>query len=367
MNNPIFYRNENGIWEKREFGSHVSGEYWDRQSEGGIQLKEFADGALGLLRIADPIQTDLVQGYKLPETIGDKLLTPVKVEKESGRFPAFGKEALFIPGNLKRGLGDVVQRVPVQNGYVQISLSEYALGVGIENRERNESAISFDMLLTSKLNVVNGRVARYRELAQAKLITTYTNYPSGNYSSGAAKKWATTGTPIADMRALVLQIRKTTGQRPNKAWFTPTSWELLINNADTKMTLKGLVNFGSLEGGMVTPAMVAAALQIDEVLIGYATYATDTSSTQTSGAPGQASPTDGYIWEAVNSTAAGVLVVGTGRGIETAFGYTWERKNSPIVESYYDNATKSQIWDYEHFFDPAITLSNAGAMYYSLA
>ena len=127
------------------------------------------------------------------------------------------------------------------------------------------------------------------------------------------------------------------------------------------------MNFGSLEGGMITPAMFAAAIQVKEVLVGYANYAVDTSSLPTDGGVKKSEPSFGYIWEKVNSTACGVLIRGTGGGIEPAFGYTWERKNSPIVESYYDNRTKQQVWDYEHFFDPAITLNNAGAMYYSVA
>ena len=365
----LLYRNPTtSELEFKEFYDRLPYQIWDREDPKGIQLKEFAANAdLALLRIADPIQTGLVQGYKLPETIGDKLITPVKMAKESGKFPAWGKEAFFVPANLKRGIGEKVQRVNVQNGSIQMSLSEYAQGVGIENREFNEWAGSRDQLITSKLDVVNGRVARMRELLQAIILTTYANYVSGNYGSGASLKWATTGTPIANMRSLVLQVRKTVGQRANKAWFTPSAWELLINNADTKMTLKGLVNFGSLEGGMVTPAMVAAALQVDEVLIGYATYATDSLASITDGAPKKADPSDGYIWESVNATAAGVLVVGTGGGIEPAFGYTFERMNSPVIESYYDNSTKSQVWDYEHFFDPAVTLNTAGAMYYSIA
>ena len=80
--------------------------------------------------------------------------------------------------------------------------------------------------------------------------------------------------------------------------------------------------------------------------------------------------TNGYVWDNVGDKTknyAGALVRGTGSGIEPAFGYTFERVNSPVVESWYDYATKSQVWDYEHFFDPIVTLSTAGAAYYNLA
>jgi len=354
----------------RPEGNKFQGYYRNRDGFGGcrIELREFAtDSALALLRIADPVQTDLVQGYSLPETIGDNLMTPKKMAKESGRFPAFGKESFFIPGDLKRAVGAPVSRLATQNGYVLMGLSEFAEGVGIENRERNEWAGSPDLLITSKLNTVVARIARYRELSQAILLTTYANYATGNYATGASLKWATTGDPIHDIRQLVLQVRKTAGQSPKDGWCTPTTWELIINNATVKQTLKGLVNFGSLEAEMITPKMFAAACQLNNWYVGYATYSTDSASIITDGAVNGGAVTDGYIWEAVNSSCAGVIIKGTGGGIEPAFGYTWERQNSPIVESYYENRTKSQIWDYEHFFTAAITLNTAGAMYYSIA
>jgi hypothetical protein len=74
-----------------------------------------------------------------------------------------------------------------------------------------------------------------------------------------------------------------------------------------------------------------------------------------------------YVWDSVQSANAGCAIVGTAGGIEPAFGYTYERANSPVVESYYENQTKSQVYDYEHFFDAAVTLTSAGGQYYSLA
>jgi hypothetical protein len=156
----LLYRNTAGVLEFKESTEKIQTyKAWDRENPEGISLKEFsgANADLSLLRIADPVQTGLVQGYKLPSVIGDKLLTPVRMAKETGRFPAFGKEAMFIPYNLKRDLGQPVQRVNTQSGYVLQSLSEYAQGVGIENREFNEFAGTRDQLITSKLDVVNGR------------------------------------------------------------------------------------------------------------------------------------------------------------------------------------------------------------------
>jgi hypothetical protein len=177
-----------------------------RNSEGVAEAKEFADAQLSLLRIADPVATSLVQMWPQQAQIGDEIFTPVKMAKETGRFPAFGKEAFVIPANIKRAIGEKVQRLQTQSGYVTQSLSEYALGVAIENRERNEWAGAPDMLINAKLDTVTRKIGLYREKLQAILATTYTNYASTHRFSGASKAWATTGNAVKDMRDLILLV-----------------------------------------------------------------------------------------------------------------------------------------------------------------
>lgn len=339
---------------------------WVRNPESGnLETKEFADAQLGLLRIADPVATSLVQGYQNATLQGDKFLTIVPMDKETGRFPAFGKEAYVLRGDLKRAVGGKVATLQTQSGYVTMSLDEYALGVEIENRERNEWAGSPDMLVNAKLNAVTESIMLYKEYLQATALTTYTNYASGHYQSGAALAWATTGDPVVDIQNYVtIPTEKANGRGPNKIGFNPTSWRLFRNNAAVLNRIK----YG---GSPITPAQMslkAAAdlLEVDEVIVckaveGYsAALAAD-------GAPKKSALTSRYLWEKANSSAVFGVVVGTGGGIEPAFGYTWTRKNSPVVESYYKNENKSQRWDYEYFFNAAVTLNTGGAIIYSVA
>lgn len=327
-------------------------------------VKEFADSQLGLLRIADPVALNIVQGY-MPQTemIGDKLFTPVRMPKETGRFPAFGKEVFVIPTNLKRAIGEKVQRIQMQSGYVSMSLSEYALGVALENRERNEWAGNPDMLLNGKLNTVASKIALLREKNQAVLATTNGSYLSGLSTSGASKAWASTGDAVKDMLDLILLVQSYNGVRPNKVWFSPAAWALWRRN-------KSVLDLLKYQGTPISPAQVtkqgtAALLEVSECLVGYAVYGTGGKASE--GGVGKESLTMAYLWDSVQSANAGCMITGTGGGIEPAFGYTWEKLNSPVIESYYDNSTKSQVWDYEHFFDAAVTLTSAGGQYYSLA
>jgi len=361
----LFYRNpQTGLLEFADvnFKPQTASRY--ERDEKGILIKapkEFAANAeLGLLRIADPVATALVQGFTNQELIGDKLFTPVRMAKESGRFPAFGKEAFIIPANIKRAIGQKVQRVQTQSGYVTQALSEYALGVAIENRERNEWAGTPDMLLNMKLNAVTQKIALYREQLQATLATTAANYDTGLAVSGAGKAWETAGDPVKDMLDMQELILKKNGRFANKAFFSWGAWLLFINNSAVLNRIK----YGgtAISPAQMSPAAAAQLLQVDEVLIGKAVYGYGSD-----GGVKKSAPTMAFAWDSVQANNAGLMIVGSGGGVESAFGYTWERINSPIVESYYDNATKSQVWDYEHFFDPAITLNSAGGFYYSLA
>lgn len=342
MKNTVFYRNpESGL----------------------LEPKEFADAQLGLLRIADPVATSLVQGYTNAELVGDQLFPSVRMDKETGRFPAFGKEAFFIPTNLKRAVGEKVQRIQVQSGYVTMALSEYALGVAIENRERNEWAGSPDMLVNGRLLTVADKIALYREKLQVTLATTAGSYASGLATSGAGKAWATTGDPVKDMLQLILDVQKQTGKRPNVVWFSPNAWLLAQNNTAVLDRIK----YGGdpISPAQMTTVAMAGLLQVAKVIVG---YAISSATTYTDGGVKKKTAVPTFLWDnAVQSSNAGCAIVGTGGGIEPSFGYTWERKDSPIIESHYENATKSQVWDYEHFFDPAVTMAEAGGLYYSIA
>lgn len=366
QDNQILYRNPStGAIEFKEITDKAPYQRWVRDESDTLTVKEFAsDAALGLLRIADPVSTSLVQGY-MPQTelIGDKLFTPVKMAKESGKFPAFGDEIFVIPTNLKREVGGKVARILTQSGSVQMSLSEYALGTQLENRERNEWAGSPEMLLNSKLNIVASKIALLREKNQAVLATTNGSYLSGLSTSGASKAWASTGDAVKDMLDLIQLVQSYNGVRPNKVWFSPGAWALWRRNG-------AVIDLLKYQGTTASPAMVtrqgtAALLEVQECLVGYAVYGTGGKGGEAG--IGKASLTKAYLWDSVQANNAGCMIVGTGGGIEPAFGYTYERANSPVVESYYDNATKSQVWDYEHFFDAAVTKTNAGGQYYSLA
>jgi hypothetical protein len=369
MNTQILFRNpKSGLTEVREFSEKAPYQSWvktlDGQGNKKIELKEFAaDSQLGFLRIADPILTKNSQGYpRQMGFIGDELFPSLRMQKESGRFPAWGKEALVIPSNLKRGVGQRVALMTNQTGWVTMALDEYAEGFPVENREVNEWAGSSDQLLNGRQSIVDSHIALVREQIQMTLATTASGYDTGFSLSGASKAWASSGDATKDMLQLIALVQKNNIQRPQIVWFTPTGWYLFTNNPSVFEKIK----YG---GEPAAPAQlyvggqeaVARLLGVEKVVVAWASYAY--------GTPGgflQTTGTVDWLWESVNGACAGCVIRGQGWMVP-AFGYTYERENSPIVESWYSNETKSMRYDTEHFFASAITKKNAGGLYYSLA
>jgi len=339
--------------------------YYARNPQGVLEVKEFAtDSTQALLRISDPVSTNLVKGYTNAELIGDKLLTPVTMPKQTGRFPAFGQEAFVVAGDLKRMAGGKIARLNMQTGYVTASIDQYAEGVAIPQEDLNEWAGAPEMLVNGKILTVTARINLYREYLQAVACTTTTNYASGHYISGAAYAWATTGDPVKkawDAQELIL---KKNGRFGNVAFFSWGAWTLFINNASV---LKRIKYGGSpIAPSQLTPQAAAQLLHVDEVLIGGAVYGVG-SAVGSDGGVGKSSLTKAFLWDSVQSNNFGILIRGAGSGIEPAFGYTWVRMNSPIVESYFENQTKSMVYDQQHFFTPAVTANEAGVLIYSIA
>ena len=363
MQEKILFRNpSSGLVEVKEFSSKAPYRQWVR-TENGVQLKEFAaDSALGMLRIADPVLTDLAQGYPVQdEMIGDILFPSVRVAKESGRFPAFGKEAFIIPDGLKRALGGKVTRMITQTGYIQFTLDEYAEGFDIENREINEWAAASGQLLVARQNALNSQLALNRENIQMTLATTDTGYATGFSLSGASKAWGAGGDATKDMLQLIALVKKTNGKAPDVAWFTPTAWFNFTNNASVFNKIKyGGSPLSPAEIYTAGQAAVAKLLGVKRVVVAWASYGTGGT-----GGFKQADLTMDWLWESVNGACAGCVITGQGWGVPS-FGYTYERLNSPIVESWYDNSVKSMKYDTEHFLGSAITKTDGGAMYYAL-
>src|SRR6266540_3209665 len=91
------------------------------------------------LRIVDPILSALARGYIFPELACETLFPVVRVEKEAGKLPQFGKEAFRIY-QTERALRAKSNRInPEDYGHIDVVLKEHDLEYPIDYRERDEA------------------------------------------------------------------------------------------------------------------------------------------------------------------------------------------------------------------------------------
>lgn len=323
---------------------------------GKAELIELADYTLAQARISDPVLTEYSLGYKNADMKGDVHFPTIETDKLSGRFPVFGREA-FISYATTRALGQRVKHIETSEGYAQLSLSEHSLGFHIDRLELSEWAGSPDQLLITKQTQVEDAIALDREVQQAQLATTVGNYAAG-YVYDASK--AATGIDFSqvDLWQLItnaiLAVQLATGRRPAVMTLSP---QALLNIGFNQSILDRIKYRGDkADPADVTEQTLAALFNIKTVQTAYAVV--DQGS---GGGVGQATNANSFVWDGVGTTSGNIALATAGKGWgEMSFGYTYQKKGSPIVESYYKNENKTQNYDSEHFFDAMIVKNNAG-------
>lgn len=317
----------------------------------GSGLVMFDEAQLARLRVSDPILTEISLGYKNMEAVYQDLFPVIPSPKMSGKFPAFGTEA-FKRWDTKRALRSEVQRMEVQSGSVQLTLDEHSLGFGLDDNELHEWAGTPQQLINQRQNMVDDALVLEREYSAAGLATDTTLYATGNVIAPATP-WSTSGVnPIVDCDAARNAIRKLIGRFPNRAVFSPTAWQIFINNDQ----IKDIVKYTQI--AVMTEAIAAQLLRVEKVSVGNMVYGTGPG-----GGVGEADLTPGNIWEQNGTTGNSVVFawVGSGWGVPS-YGYTYNLNGFPIVTSYRWEIIKSQLYDSQQNYNVAITKVNAGAI-----
>lgn len=330
------------------------------KTTGKAELLEYADYTLSQARISDPVLAQYSIGYKNADMKGNVHFPIIDTDKLSGRFPAFGREA-FISYATKRALGQRVKHIETSEGYVQLALSEHSLGFHIDRLELSEWAGSADQLLVTKQGQVDDAIALDLEIQQAQLATTVGNYANG-YSYNAAKANTGMDSTEIDLYELIdnalLAVLLATGKRPSVMTLSPKAKHVIGANQSIldRMKYQGM----PADPAKVTLQTIANMFDIKTVQVAEAVV--DQGS---GGGVDQATNTPGFVWDTVGTTSGNIALAVAGKGWgEMSFGYTYKKKGSPIVESYYENRTKTQNYDSEHFHDAMLVKNNAGFLIY---
>lgn len=298
--------------------------------------------------VVDAILSNYARGYRNAEFISHMLFPRAPVPNRSMRQLKFGKESFRLM-NTKRAPGSNVKRI--QYGYAAdpISLVQDALEgvVPIEHQQEAESIPGID-LGQGAINMVLDVVDLGLEYDCATMARNAANYAASNkVTLTTTARWTqSASTPISDIKAGNEAIRRMTGRYANTLILGPNAKNALTGHASIKDQFK----YTSAQS--ITTAMLAALLELENVVVGKAVYLPETALES-------AAATD--IW----GDDAILAYVPTGGNYQVpAYGYTYELTGYPQVEQpYYSRETKSWIYPTTTERRPYIVGADAGFLF----
>ena len=303
---------------------------------------------LSSARVIDPVLTQVAQGYKQLELVGNYLFPQVNVGLRGGKIITFGKED-FMLYNTQRSPGGATGRVQFGYSSGNFALVDQSIegAVPIELQQEAEApdngfSINMGMIGVRKAQAI---LALRLEKAQADLARTAGNYGASNKTTlSGTSQWSDyTGTsnPVTNVETAKEAIRQATGKRPNT----------MVMGAAVMAKLRAhpvIVDRLKYTGRDVATAEILASLfGVDKVIVGEAIYANDA---------GTFSDVWGKDVVLAYTETSSLADMGT-----PSYGYTYNLSGYPIAEvPYWDRNTKTQYYPVTRSEQPVIAAASAG-------
>lgn len=298
---------------------------------------------LSSLRVVDPVLTNLARGYSNAASVVSRMFPVVgNLEKEAAVYMTFGKEA-FLLYNTERAIRANSNRInPGKPSSDKYSMTEHDLEYPIDYREDEEAIFNVQAYAT---NLVTAGILLRREKQGADLATNPANYANSNKLALAGDDCFSE--PGSDVVGVVQDgkeaMRSQIAKRPNMMTIGPstlTAW---------KKHPQFLARIGANQNKVVTLDIIKEVLEIEDIMVGEMIYVDDDGT-----------PHD--IWgDMVHMCYMPPSVAGQERTMyEPSFGYTFRKKNQPVVDKYITNGGKVQIIRNTDLFDLKIVGADAG-------
>jgi len=289
-------------------------------------IQQFA--ALSDFQPAARTTLPMALGYFQAEFIGDELL-PVFVggADEKAAWPEFAFEKFSAVAKAAGILGAPV-RTSLNVTWHTVTLDKYPVQIDIDRRVRAASVTLPRGIDTIAMENVKAQVGVTREVAQAALLTTDSNYYDSTYYTTVSPKWSDAGSPasysglpITDISNGMAHIRSGVRAWPDLLALSPNAALAMRRNQQIIDTVRYT---GTMErpGTMVSDATLAAifaGLFNVTIVVGSAGY---------SSLPSGAGPSD--VW------GNDAFLICTGKGAIEAprFGMTVTSAGSPRVRAF---------------------------------
>lgn len=294
------------------------------------------------VRIANPVLTELAQGYHNNELVGELLMPIVEIDKEAGTVPVFGREAFKIFNTLRQIRAKSNRIEPEDISALAVSLEEHDLEYPIDYREDHEAAFP---LRRYALSVVQDAIALKREKQIADLALDATQYDASNkvLLSGTSKFTDASSDPFGVFDDAIRAVTRTIGRKPNVCVIPGDVWAVLKTHPQLVEKVK------YVQRGILTPQLFAELVGLDHVGIGEAVY----SETGTDVID---------IWSKDIALAYSAVKARGEKGTiyEPSFGYSIRRKGSLVVDTYLEYGGKLEMVRCTDIIKPHLLGKSAG-------
>lgn len=298
------------------------------------------------VRVIDPVLTTVARGYSDPQFVGNRLFPVVPVNTSGGQIITFNKDS-WRKHNLRRAPGGAV--VQIDYGYAgdPYSLVQDSVEGKVPREHLRDGAQSPGINHgTIAVNTAMSAIMRAQEIDQATAARNASAYGSDNKLDLTASSWFNPDrNPVPDIVTAKQSIADQTGFEPTVLLLSAAAWNALSTNPH----VIGLFTRGEVETMVLTPAMVAAKLDLAEIVVGRISYINE------QGAMVRAWGVDAVL---------AYTNIGSMSNALPSYGYTYQLVGNPSVEpSYWDPGHKSWMYPVNNEYSAVIAGSDAGYLF----
>lgn len=296
------------------------------------------------------ILRDIALAYPYSKMAGGAILPMLAVDTYTGKIPKFDKIFQTLPGEgIKRAGGAKYQSIFTNVGYETYVTERYGEMFPVD---RAEMAIANktvkDRLLGEKgrVNTLLSRNENFIEYMRHKILTDSSNYGDSITLSGTSMFSDPACIPRDIVQEGKNKIRNSIGKDPNKMLIDYSTYTTLQTQADV---VKYLGTAGKQRANLED---LKAYFEVEHIEVGRSFYA-------------KASDSDDFT-EYWNSVCVLAYVAETPKKDEMSFGYTLRLNGNiggdsyPMIQSFYDPSSSSQVTTLDDWLGAMITAPSAG-------
>ncbi len=299
---------------------------------------------LDSLRMVDPVLTTIAHGYTNNAFIAQHLFPIVEVNKMKGKIPVFSKNS-FVMRDTERALRASSNRIPPEDiVMMDFNTNERDVEIALDYLEEEESSDFFRYEQRSTKELLDILLTG-REKAAADLVQNTDNFDA-DMKLVISNESDSIYSPTSSVDTLTWinqgkdAIRKKIGKYPNVMVLGDAALrKILMHNSMT-----GRIRYSS--NLSINTDIIKEIYDIDNIIVGTSVFSPDGN-------------TMNDIWKD-NIILAYVDQNSKRSEYNPSFGYTFQRKGLPEVDTYYENGGKVKVIRATDNFSVQITGKDAG-------